>query len=187
MKHPIPYPLVLTTERLLLCSPEQAHAAALREAIADSIEALRLWMPWAQSVPTLAEAEASCLKAAAAFEEGTDHRLHLFLKEPLTLIGSSGMHEIDWSVPKVELGYWIRTPYQGNGYVTEAVGEITRYALEDLGMNRVEIRMGSTNMKSRAVPERLGFTFEGTLRNDDRHMDGTLRHTCIYARIGEGE
>jgi RimJ/RimL family protein N-acetyltransferase len=133
----------------------------------------------------LSEAKANCLKAKIAFEENRDHRVHLFLKEPMTFIGSSGLHDIDWSVPKAEIGYWIRTPYGGRGYVTEAVREITRFALEDLGMNRVEIRMSSRNGKSRAVAERLGFTFEGTLRSDARHVDGTLRDTCIYALVRE--
>ena len=168
-----------------MCSPEEAHGAGLRQAIADSIEELRPWMPWAQSVPTLAEAKANCRNAATEFEKGSDHRLHLFLKEPLSFIGSSGLHGIDWSVPKVEIGYWIRTPYSGKGYMTEAVREITRFAMEDLGMNRVEIQMSSNNVKSRAVAERLGFAFEGMLRNEIRHVDGTLRDTCIYARVPE--
>ena len=51
----------------------------------------------------------------------------------------------------------------------------------------VEIRMSARNMKSKAVPERLGFVLEGMLRNDARHVDGMLRDTCIYARIREAD
>ncbi len=187
MKTHIPYPFELRTERLVIRSPREADAPGLRLAIAESIDALRLWMPWAQAVPALEESQANCKKAVTAFKEGRDHRLHLFLKDPLTFIGCSGLHDIDWRVPKVEIGYWVRTSYSGKGYITEAIREITRYAIEELGMNRVEIRMSAGNTKSRAVPERLGFTFEGQLRNDDRHVDGTLRDTCIYARIREVE
>lgn len=187
MKTHIPYPFELRTERLVIRSPREADAPALRLAIAESIDALRLWMPWAQAVPALEESQANCKKAVVDFQQGRDYRLHLFLKEPQTFIGSSGLHAIDWRVPKVEIGYWVRTSYSGKGYITEAIREITRYAIEELGMNRVEIRMSAGNTKSRAVPERLGFTFEGQLRNDDRHVDGTLRDTCIYARIREVE
>ena len=142
-------------------------------------------MPWADHIPTLAEAEENCRKAEESFREGSDNRLHLFLRESLFFVGGSGLHRIDWSVPKVEIGYWIRTSCSGKGYITEAVREITRYALYELQAHRVEIRMSSRNAKSRRVPERLGFTFEGTLRNDARHVDGSLRNTCVYAKIRE--
>ena len=181
MNPQIPIDLALETERLVIRAPKEAHAATLREAIAESMNELRLWMPWAQSVPTIEASTENCKKAEAEFAAGSDYRLHIFLKETQTLIGCSGLHRIEWDVPSVEIGYWIRTPYSGKGYMTEAVREITRYAAEELNMNRVEIRMSADNARSKAVPERLGFTHEGTLRNHDRHMDGSLRDTCVFA------
>jgi len=185
MEKRIPYPLELQTERLLIRSPQVGVARQIVEAIEESIESLGPWMPWADHVPTLAEAEENCRKAEEAFKDGSDFRLHLLLKDSLTLIGSSGLHRNDWSVPKVEIGYWLRTSCRGKGYATEAVREITRYALEELQVKRVEIKMSSANARSRRVPERLGFTLEGVLRNDSRNVDGTLRDTCIYAKLPE--
>lgn len=179
----IPSPLTLSTERLLIRSPKESDGKGLNEAILDSLNELQPWMPWAQNIPTLDDSTANCKKAEADFKEGTDHRLHIFLKDPLTFIGCSGLHKIDWDVPKMEIGYWIRTPFSGKGYMTEAVREITRFGMEELGMNRVEIRMSEHNLKSRAIPERLGFQLDGIIRNDERHMDGTLRNTCIFSRI----
>jgi RimJ/RimL family protein N-acetyltransferase len=183
MTNRIPYPFELVTERLVIRPPMRADAPQLMEAIGETIDRLRLWMPWADHVPTLEEAVENCRKAEESFREGSDGRLHIFLKESLVFVGGSGLHRIDWSVPKVEIGYWIRTSCSGKGYITEAVKEITRYALAELQANRVEIRMSSRNVKSRGVPERLGFTFEGMLRNDARHLDGSLRDTCVYAKI----
>jgi ribosomal-protein-serine acetyltransferase len=183
----IPYPLELMTGRLVIRSPAIADAPYLREAIAESIEALRPWMPWADHVPTLAEAEDNCSRAAQDFKDGKDFRLHLFLKESGVFLGGSGLHRVDWSVPKFEIGYWVRPSYSGHGYVAEAVAEITRFALEELGAKRVEIRTSTRNVKSWRVPERLGFTLEGILRNDARHMDGSLRDTKVYAKIGKEE
>ncbi|MEM6334975.1 MAG: GNAT family N-acetyltransferase [Bacteroidota bacterium] len=183
----IPYPLELHTQRLLIRSPEEADASEFEHALAESIETLRPWLAWAQSIPTLDEARESCRQARARFEQNEDHRLHLYLKDAFlqgtrTLVGCSGLHRIDWSVPKGEIGYWVRASYTSKGYITEAVQEITRFAIEDLGMKRVEIRMNTANHKSRHIAERLGFTHEGTLRNDMRHTDGSLRDTHIYAR-----
>ena len=181
----ISYTFELVTERLVIRSPVRADASQVREAIRETITMLRPWMPWADHVPTLAEAEETCRKAEESFRDGSDYRLHLFLKEPLVFVGGSGLHRMDWSVPKAEIGYWIRTSCSSKGYIIEAVREITRYALDELQVNRVEIRMSSRNLKSRRVPERLGFNFEGILRNDDRHLDGSLRNTCVYAKIQE--
>ena len=52
-----------------------------------------------------------------------------------------------------------------------------------LGAVRVEIRMDARNLRSAAVPERLGFPYEGTLHQDERGVEGELRDTRIYARV----
>ena len=185
MTNKIPFPLELKTKRLLICSPSVADAEQLREAIGETIDTLRPWMPWADHVPSPTEARENCLGAEKAFEEGRDYRLHLFLNDSLTFVGSSGLHRVDWSIPKFEIGYWVRQSHACQGYITEAVEEISRYALEDLGANRVEIRMSTKNTRSRRVAERLGFVLEGILRNDVRNMDGTLRDSCVFSKVKE--
>ncbi|MCB0718741.1 MAG: GNAT family N-acetyltransferase [Bacteroidetes bacterium] len=183
MQRTIPYPLELTTERLIIRSPKESDAAAMREAIIESHEALLPWMPWARELPSADESVENCRKAMAEFEAGHDFRLHLFARETGAFVGASGFHRIDWSVPKAEIGYWVRSSRSGEGLITEAVREITRYLIEDAGMLRVEIRMDARNAKSKAIPERLGFEFEGTLRNERREADGVLSDTCVFAVI----
>lgn len=181
MQDKIRYPFELVTERVSIRSPMAKDAEGLREAIGETIEDLQPWMPWANRILTLEEARENCSTAAQNFQEGKDHRLHFFQKDSDTFLGGSGLHRIDWSIPKVEIGYWIRKSCSGKGYVAEAVKEISRYALEDLKVNRVEIRMSSENEKSWRVAERLGFLLEGTLRNECRNVDGSLRDTRVYA------
>ena len=92
--------------------------------------------------------------------------LLLFLKGTGTLVGSSGLHRIDWEVPKFEIGYWCRTGFTGRGYVTEAVRGISAFAFDVLGARRVEIRCDSRNLPSARGAERAGFRLEGELRNN---------------------
>ena len=179
----LPYPFELATDRLLIRSPITEDAFQLREAIAESLDTLKPWMPWADHAPTAEEARENCSRAAQDFREGKDFRLHLFLKESGVFVGGSGLHRFDWSVPKFEIGYWIRQSYSGQGYVTEAVSWITKFALQSLGAKRVEIRCSARNVKSSRIPERLGFTLEGTLHNYARHIDGSLEDKCVYSRI----
>ncbi|MBN2304508.1 MAG: GNAT family N-acetyltransferase, partial [Anaerolineae bacterium] len=97
------------------------------------------------------------------------------------VVGGSGLHRIDWSVPRMEIGYWARTSMSGHGYITEAVLGITAFAFETLGAQRIEIRCDARNIRSAAVAERAGYTREACLRHSDRGVDGSLRDTLIYA------
>ncbi|CAO3653132.1 unnamed protein product [Cunninghamella blakesleeana] len=75
----------------------------------------------------------------------------------------------------VTIGYWLAKNYQGRGVMTKVVRTLIDMAFNDYSMNRVEIRAAPENKKSRAVPERLGFTQEGILRQaewvNDRYLD----------------
>ncbi|HET9206978.1 MAG TPA: GNAT family N-acetyltransferase, partial [Burkholderiaceae bacterium] len=94
-----------------------------------------------------------------------------------------GLHRFDWSVPRFEIGYWVRRSEQGRGLITEAVQTLVRFAFDGLRARRVEVRMSSMNHRSRAVAERCGFTLEGVLRQDSLGVDGQPRDTAVYARV----
>ena len=79
MMSKIPYPFELVTERLVIRSPASTDAPQLMEAIAETLDTLRPWMPWANHIPTLAEAEENCRNAEDAFRQGKDNRFHLFV------------------------------------------------------------------------------------------------------------
>ena len=161
----------------------------LREAVAASLDHLRPWMPWADHVPTVDEDEELVRRGRARFLTREDLWLLLFLKGTHTLVGGGGLHRIDWDVPSFEIGYFVRTRFARQGYITEAVRGITRFAFETLGARRVEIRCDARNERSRRVAERAGFELEATLRNHAVAVDGELRDTLIYAcfELPEGE
>jgi ribosomal-protein-serine acetyltransferase len=181
-RHPRP-PARLETDRLVIRRPEPGDAPSIVDAIAESIAELRPWMPWAQKVPTLAEQEAHVLQAGRSFDAGEDFPLHLFEKASGTYLGGSGLHRFDWSVPRFEIGYWVRTSRVGRGYCTEAVRAIAAMAFEALGARRVEIHCNAENRASWRVAERAGFELEGVLRQMAREADGHLRDTRVYARV----
>jgi RimJ/RimL family protein N-acetyltransferase len=178
----IDLPEQIETERLILRPPRVGEGAVVNAGIRESLAELAPWMPWAKQAPTVDDTEANLRKAIAQTLTRADIRIHLHLKTDGTFVGGSGFHRIDWSVPKVEIGYWIRTSMAGRGYVTEAVTAMTRFAIDALKVARVEIRTDEKNLRSRRVAERAGFEHEGTLRNESRES-GELRSTAIYSVI----
>ncbi|WP_042220403.1 GNAT family N-acetyltransferase [Oceanobacillus manasiensis] len=184
-KHPllIDFPQEITTERLLIRIPQPGDGQSVYNAIQASKPELKKWLPFAQGEQTLEETEINVRKAHIKYLECEDMRMHIFLKETDTFIGSTGLHKPNWEIRKFEIGYWLDTRYCGIGYMTEAVRGLTDFALNILEANRVEICCDELNKESRAVPERLNFNLEGILKNEDKAVDGDeLRNTCIYAK-----
>ena len=131
-------------------------------------------------MPTVEASEVRLRDAYAKFLAREDFLLHLYLKDNKTLIGSSGLHPRDWNVPSFEIGYWIRTGYEGQGYITEAVQAITKYGFETLEAKKIIIRMQGDNIRSEAVAKKAGYLYEGTHRNYERATSGKLADMIFY-------
>ncbi|NJN54706.1 MAG: GNAT family N-acetyltransferase [Anaerolineae bacterium] len=177
------FPYSFETERLTIRGPLAGDGTRVRTAVLESQNELKEWLPWAVAIPTEEEYEARVRQGQLRFLAREDLWMMLLLKESETIIGGSGLHRIDWSVPRFEIGYWVRTAYGEQGYISEAVAGITEFAFRQLAANRVEIRCDALNERSAAIPRRLGYTHEATLRNESRHhLSNALRDTMIFAK-----
>jgi RimJ/RimL family protein N-acetyltransferase len=181
------FPDSFDTERLTIRAPRVEDAQEVADAVTESLPELRPWMPWATEPPTV-EFEIGRLRhATAKWITREDLLLHVCLKGTSTFVMGSGLHRIDWQAGKFEIGYWVRTKYVGQGFVTEAVNGITAFAFEHLHANRVEIRCDAQNIRSAAVAKRCGFLLEGILRHDSLDVNGALRSTLIFSKLSANE
>lgn len=173
-------PEAITSERLIIRCPSLADVPELYASVRESLPELTPWMPWATPDYSLEACEENTRGAIARFVTREDLRYHAHDKATGEHIVSSGLHRIDWRVPRFEIGYWCRTSKTGQGYVSETVRALTHLAF-DLGAARVEIRCDDLNAKSARVAERCGFGLEATLKNHHRSAGGELRSERIYA------
>ena len=174
------------TERLIIRAPQAGDGKAVNDAVRESLDDLRPWMAWARVMPSVAEQETYAREAALRFRNREDLALWLFRKSDGLFVGGSGLHNISWDVPRFEIGYWVRTSLQGQGYVTEAVKGIAAMAFDKLNATRLEIRCDANNVRSAAVAQRAGFTLEARLHAESRTPAGDLRDTLIFAKFREG-
>jgi len=157
-------PYRIRTERLLLRSWNPSDAPLLKDAIDSSLENLGRWMPWAREEPTSVEEKAELLRGfRGRFDLGQDFVYGIFNLDEAEVVGGTGLHTRAGD-DALEIGYWIRDSRVGNGFASEAAAALTRVAFEVCGVDRVEIRVDPANTTSLAIPRRLGFGEEGTLR-----------------------
>ncbi|HEY4721735.1 MAG TPA: GNAT family N-acetyltransferase [Anaerolineae bacterium] len=181
------FPDSFDTERLTIRAPRCGDAPEVVEAVNESLRELRPWMPWAKEPAAIEASEVRLRGAMARWITHEDLLLHIYLKGTSTFVVGSGLHRIDWNSGKFEIGYWCRTRYSGQGYVTEAVHGITAFAFNRLKANRIEIRCDALNVRSTAVAKRCGFLLEGILRHDSLSVEGNLRSTMVFSKISPNE
>lgn len=83
---------------------------------------------------------------------------------------------------KTSIGYYLDKQFEGHGIMTQAVEALIKYCFDEIDLNRIEISAAVHNEKSRAIPERLGFTREGMLR-DNELLNGIYSSSYIYSLL----
>ena len=83
-----------------------------------------------------------------------------------------------------EIGYWLADGLQGRGIITKCCTAVINHAFTQLGLNRIEIKCGTGNSKSRAVAEKLQFKPEGILRQAEL-LNGKHIDLYLYAMLKE--
>lgn len=175
-------PMPIRTARLLIAGRKAGDGKRFRDMVIENQEHLKRWMPFAQEIWSVERYETICREAEANFILRKDFQLSIYDARGETLIGSTGIHRPDWTVPSFMIGYWLDQKHLGKGYVTEALNALTRYCFEVFGAKRVYLTCDARNAKSIAVMERLGFPREALIRNECRDFEGQLRDTVIHGR-----
>ncbi|WP_437549394.1 GNAT family N-acetyltransferase [Sorangium sp. So ce367] len=172
----------ILTARLTLRAWRPEDAPLIREAIDTSLAHLRPWMPWAVHEPSSVEATAALLeKFRDDFTAGRDFHYGIFTRDERAVLGGTGLHP-RIGPGAIEIGYWLRETATRCGYATEAVAGLTRVALEELGVSRVEIRCDPRNTASAAVPRRLGYRHVTTLEANALTPAGEPRDTMVWVQ-----
>jgi len=179
----IPMLKELRGERVLVRPYREGDAQALFEAMNESRDHLRPWMPFADAHQSVDESRNWIIQQMALWLLRDDLALSIWEQSTGRYLGGTGLYPHDWGIGYFEIGYWLRLSAEGNGYVTEAVHLLTDYALDSLKANRLEIRCDELNVRSAAVPKRLGYVLEGRLRNHMATSDGRLRTTLVFSMI----
>jgi ribosomal-protein-serine acetyltransferase len=152
----------------------ELHDAEAVYAVVDrGREYLRHWLPWVDYTHSPDDVRHFITRVRGQFEAGQGPQAGLWVDGEFA--GSVGCHPINRQDRNCSVGYWIAPEFQGKGIVTRCCARVLDYLFDDLHLHRVTIQCGTENAKSCAIPNRLGFTREGTVRHgewvNDRWVD----------------
>ena len=169
-------------ENLELCLLSDDDAQALFDLTDQNREHLRQWLIWVDNIETISDARRYIRSSLGQLVDDNGFQTGIWYRG--TLSGIIGYQSVDWVHRSTTLGYWVGASCQGKGLVTKACSALVDWAFREWRLNRVEIRCATGNDRSRAMPERLGFTQEGSLREAEWLYDHFV-DLAVYGMLAD--
>ncbi|HEY2421212.1 MAG TPA: GNAT family protein [Neobacillus sp.] len=156
------------------------HALKLFQLVEENREHLREWLPWVDQMNSPYQFESIIPFWLTQFAENNGVNTGILYRGEL--VGSISLQQMDWHNSVTSIGYYLAKKAEGHGVMTRSVQALLNYIFFQIGLNRVEIRCGEKNIKSRAIPEKLGFVIEGKIR-DGEQLYGRFHDLIIYSML----
>jgi ribosomal-protein-serine acetyltransferase len=180
------FPEALESEGLTLRRYQPEDAGRLLQIVADNREQLVHEFTPLAILRTVADAHSYLAGEDEQWIGGRTFCYGIRLKRSDQLIGHLRVKNIAWEIPAAELGYFIGTEWQRQGYAGEAIRRVLRAAFEEMEFERIFLRILPTNEASLRLAKKLGFQKEGLLRNAYRCGRGDLHDVYYMSMIRQG-
>lgn len=149
---------------------EEEHTETLFALTDENREYLREWLVWVDNIESVSDTRRYIRSAVQQCNDDKGFQAGIWFRG--NLAGIIGYQNLDWLNRSAAVGYWVGAAFQGNGLATNACGALVDWAFREWRLNRVEVRCAVENYRSRAIPERLGFTQEGIAHQAEWLYDG---------------
>jgi ribosomal-protein-serine acetyltransferase len=159
---------------------QRYHAPAFLEFIEQNRAYLAEWLDWTARVHTVEDAERFIQRGLDRFSQ--DGLPWVAIYQGDAMAGGILFFPIETRTRSTEIGYWLGQHAAGRGLMSRAIPPLLDFVFNDIGLNRVGLFADVRNMRSRAVAERLGFTFEGIKRDGWTHNDQFI-DVAVYSLL----
>jgi ribosomal-protein-serine acetyltransferase len=153
-------PITIGTD-LELRPLEEHYAGELFAIIDRDREYLHRWQNWPDGIRSWRDMRQLIRRSIQKKARNNGFDMVILYKG--NAVGKTGLVYVDWEGQCTEIGYWLGQDYQGRGFVTRAARVLVGYALGEMRLTCVRIRCAVGNTRSKAIPERLGFSYKGTI------------------------
>ncbi|PPD57867.1 GNAT family N-acetyltransferase [Dehalogenimonas etheniformans] len=154
------------TDGLITLRPlRMSDALEVMLAVQETMDSLRLWMPWAHPAYSIAESEGWIKNALKSRPEGTAYEFAITDARDGAFIGGCGLNHINTIDKVANLGYWVRSSRQRHGAASRAAKLLIKFGIDELKFNRIEILAAVENTASRRTAEKAGAVREAIMRH----------------------
>ncbi len=153
---------LLVRENIILRTLEDADAQEFFDITKKNNTYLRKWLGWLDDDMTVEDTKKYIQESNKRFENKEGLDLGIFYEGKQ--IGGIGLFPWDTANKKISIAYWLVEEYQSKGIMTDSLKKVIEYAFTEMGLNRIEVTVALENVKSSALPKKLGFTLEGIAR-----------------------
>ena len=162
---PLPEPDPPLRDGDVALRPWRPDDAAAVVAAIDGDEAIGSWLELIPQPYDEADARAYLERVAAGWADGSLAGFAIVDAATDEVLGSLGIQIEEPEQGTAETGYWVARAARGRGVASRALGLASRWALRELGLERIQLRAAVGNEPSRRVAEKAGFRYEGVLRS----------------------
>ncbi len=169
------------TDQIFLKQIELSDSPEIFNTIDTQREYLGKWLPFVDSTRQVDDTKAfiqSILDIPAENREYT-----FVIQYDHAFAGLIGFKNTDKLNKKTEIGYWLSGRFQKKGIITESVKSLMAFAFYELDINRIQIKCAVGNISSKKIPQKLGFTLEGTERDGELLSDGRFTDIEVYSKL----
>ena len=157
---------------------------ALFAAARESLKELSQWMVWCHAGYSLEDSARFISQSEAGWQKGEQYSFVIFDVESRAFLGSIGLSGVSQTHKVANLGYWVRSKRTQQGVASAATKLIARFALEELGLNRLELFVPVGNKASQRVAEKAGARWEGLLKKR-LMLGGRPQDAVLYSLVAE--
>lgn len=120
-----------------------------------------------------------------ARRSGSGVHLMMLDRARAKIVGAISLFHAAWEARSAEIGYGVRSAERGQGYATEALIAVSRWALTTGGIQRAWLTANTDNVASVRVAEKAGLRREGTLRRAAAEDDGSLHDQAVFSLLDD--
>jgi ribosomal-protein-serine acetyltransferase len=166
--------------KLVLADP--IYSAPLYQLINTSREHLSKWLNWLDNVIQESDSEAYLTKSLHEFANRISLNCLLFHQEQLCgVISYNTLSKMNHSAI---IGYWLGQAFQGKGIIRQSLSSILEIGFDSFNLNKITIRVASTNIRSLAIPKAFHFEHEGTSRAEE-FINGQYQDLEVFSLLKE--
>jgi len=159
---------------------DPGHAGALFTAIDHNRDHLAGFLPWVSKMLSVEDVSRYIAYCTLLHEQGTELSFVIRLED--RIVGRIGLHYIDTRNKSAAIGYWLTREYVGRGIILSACKQLISHGFSVLGLHRIEIKAATGNLRSQAIPRKLGFSQEGILRQAEL-VNGVFLDLVLFSLL----